>query len=75
MVLEYIGGQVRYKRIIRLQQVDANEAGASFYWFICTLDVQLLLTFFISPCIIASLPYTATAVYAPQTAVCGIFFV
>jgi ABC-type bacteriocin/lantibiotic exporter with double-glycine peptidase domain len=31
MVLEYIGVQVRYNRLLRLLQVDASEAGASFY--------------------------------------------
>lgn len=31
MVLEYIGVQVCYNRLLRLLQVDASEAGASFY--------------------------------------------
>lgn len=31
MVLEYNGIKVRYNRLLRLLQVDAEEAGASFY--------------------------------------------
>lgn len=31
MVLTYVGVRVRYNRLLRLLQIDTNEAGASFY--------------------------------------------
>lgn len=31
MVLSYVGIQVRYNRLLRMLQVDTEEAGASFY--------------------------------------------
>lgn len=31
MLLEYIGNRTRYRRLLRLLQVDADDAGTSFY--------------------------------------------